>query len=119
VEACDEARIVAAPIDAFAGHLLIFVLSLPGADTDAFTATAEVSVTPERCRVFLGPADRLARKAMTQQTYAGSRDVSASVADLQYAGCTVSFYQDRSDRRGIEVRWTRPFTNRPPYSRDD
>lgn len=115
VEASDEARIVAAPLDGFAAHLLTLLHSLPGADSDAFTLMAEVLVTPERCRVLLGPADRSPRKdwrhaGVKQQACARLPGLAASVAALQKAGCTVTFCEHTSGTGLIEVRWTRPFT---------
>jgi hypothetical protein len=116
VKASDEARIVAAPLDGFAVHLLTLLHSLPGADGDAFTVTAEVLVSPERCRVFFGPADRSARKdwrhaGVKQQACARLRGLAASVAALQKAGCTLTFCEHSSGTGLIKVRWTRPLTN--------
>jgi hypothetical protein len=116
VKASDEARIVAAPLDGFAAHLLTLLLSLPGSDNDAFTVTAEVLVTPERCRVFFGPVDRSARKdwrhaGVMQQACARLRGLADSVAALQKAGCTVTFCEHSSGTGLIKVRWTRPLTN--------
>ena len=112
VEASDEGRIVAAPSDEFAVHLLTLLLSLPDAGTDAFAASAEVLVTPEDCRVFLRPANLSASSGLKQQSHPSvTDDVTATVAALQRAGCTATFYEDSSGGRMIEVRWTRPLTN--------
>ena len=111
VEASDEARIVAAPLDAFTIHVLTLLLSLPGADSGAFTASAEVLVTPEDCTVLLGSTIPSAMNGLRQLDCPNLTDVPDAVAALQTAGCTVSFYEHSSGTRLIEVRWTRPRTS--------
>lgn len=116
VKGSDEARIVAAPLDGFAAYLFTLLDSLPGANSEAFSATAEVLVTPKRCRVFLGPTERSGRKAwrhtgVKQRACARVAGLADSLAELQKAGCAVTFYEHINGAGLIEVRWTRPLTN--------
>lgn len=112
VIASDEARIVAVPADGFGVYVLALLRSLFGENDDALTATAEVLVTPQRCRVLLGagewpPRKEWRRDEVKSRSRVREPELAASVTALEKAGCTVTFFEHRSGAGLIQVRWER------------